>query len=102
MTSCSLCSSASHSGAEWDQSLILHGAGRRGLTGCEKRELFCIQHRGLLLAMGAISDAMGGPIYGFMLATGFAALLFFGLVLNGVFSPADEVFQRAVQSDYKV
>ena len=54
------------------------------------------------LPMGAISDAMGGPIYGFMLATGFAALLFFGLVLNGVFSPADEVFQRADQSDYKV
>ena len=54
------------------------------------------------LSMGAISDAMGGPVYGFMLATGFAALLFFGLVLNSVFSPADEVFQRADQSDYKV
>ncbi len=26
------------------------------------------------LAMGAISDAMGGPKYGFMLATGFAAI----------------------------
>jgi fucose permease len=54
------------------------------------------------LAMGAVSDAMGGPIYGFALATGFAALLFFGLVLNNVFNPAADVFQRADQSDYSV
>jgi len=54
------------------------------------------------LSMGAISDSMGGPIYGFILATGFAALLFFGLVLNSVFNPADEIFQRADQSDYKI
>jgi fucose permease len=53
------------------------------------------------LSMGAVSDAMGGPIYGFVLATGFAALLFFGLVLNSVFNPAREVFQRADQSDYE-
>jgi fucose permease len=52
------------------------------------------------LSMGAVSDAMGGPIYGFMLATGFAALLFGGLVLNNVFNPAREVFQRADQTDY--
>src|SRR5438552_4037060 len=52
------------------------------------------------LAMGAVSDAMGGPIYGFALATAFAALLFFGLVLNNVFNPAAAVFQRADQSDY--
>src|SRR6185369_2986946 len=52
------------------------------------------------LAMGAVSDAMGGPIYGFALATGFAALLFLGLVLNNVFNPAAAVFQRADQSDY--
>jgi hypothetical protein len=52
--------------------------------------------------MGAVSDAMGGPLYGFMLATGFAALLFVGLVLNGVFNPAGDVFQRADQSDYKI
>ena len=54
------------------------------------------------LAMGAVSDAMGGPLYGFMLATGFAALLFLGLVLNGVFNPARDAFQRADQSDYKI
>jgi fucose permease len=52
------------------------------------------------LAMGAVSDAMGGPIYGFALATGFAALLFFGLVLNNVFNPAAAVFEHADQSDY--
>ena len=52
------------------------------------------------LAMGPVSDAMGGPIYGFALATGFAALLFLGLVLNNIFNPAAAVFQRADQSDY--
>ncbi|HTG72500.1 MAG TPA: MFS transporter [Terriglobia bacterium] len=54
------------------------------------------------LAMGAVSDAMGGPLYGFMLATGFAALLFLGLLLNGVFNPAEDVFQRADQNDYEI
>jgi fucose permease len=53
------------------------------------------------LSMGAVSDAMGGPIYGFVLATGFAALLFIGLILNSVYNPAREVFQRADQSDYE-
>ena len=52
------------------------------------------------LAMGAVSDAMGGPIYGFALATGFAALLFVGLVLNNIFNPAAAVFHHADQSDY--
>ncbi len=51
--------------------------------------------------MGAVSDAMGGPIYGFALATGFAALLFFGLLLNNVFNPAGDVFHRADQIDYR-
>jgi fucose permease len=52
------------------------------------------------LAMGAVSDVMGGPSYGFTLATGFAALLFLGLVLNNVFNPAAAAFQRADQKDY--
>lgn len=52
------------------------------------------------LAMGAISDAFGGPIYGFALATGFAALLFGGLLLNSAFNPAGKVFEEADQSDY--
>ena len=54
------------------------------------------------LAMGAVSDAMGGPLYGFMLATGFAALLFLGLLLNSVFNPARDVFRRADQNDYEI
>ena len=54
------------------------------------------------LAMGAVSDAMGGPRYGFMLATGFAALLFLGLLLNGVLNPAGDVFERADQNDYEL
>ena len=36
------------------------------------------------LAMGAVSDAMGSPRYGFVLATGFAALLFAGLLSGSV------------------
>lgn len=36
------------------------------------------------LAMGAISDAFGDPKYGFILATGFAGLLFAGLLLNWI------------------
>ncbi len=38
--------------------------------------------------MAAISDALGGIRYGFMLATGFALLLFIGLALNALFNPA--------------
>jgi fucose permease len=52
------------------------------------------------LAMGAVSDALGGPMYGFMLATGFAALLFGGLLLNSLFNPAAKVFEQADQNDY--
>ena len=52
------------------------------------------------LAMGAVSDAMGSPMYGFALATGFAALLFVGLLLNSAFNPAGKVFEEADQSDY--
>jgi fucose permease len=52
------------------------------------------------LAMGAVSDAIGGAIYGFMLATGFAALLFGGLVLNSIFDPARSVFARADETEY--
>jgi fucose permease len=40
------------------------------------------------LAMGAVSDAFGGARYGFVLATGFAALLAVGLTLNWILKPA--------------
>jgi fucose permease len=53
------------------------------------------------LAIGAISDAMGGPTYGFMLATGFAALLFAGTLLNQIFDPSSVTLGRADQSEYQ-
>ena len=53
------------------------------------------------LAIGAISDAMGGPIYGFMLATGFAALLFVGMLLNQFFDPTSAVLGRADETEYQ-
>ena len=53
------------------------------------------------LAIGAISDAMGKPIYGFMLATGFAALLFVGMLLNQFFDPTRAVLGRADETEYQ-
>jgi fucose permease len=54
------------------------------------------------LAIGAISDAMGGPIYGFMLATGFAALLFIGMLLNQFFDPTRATLGLADETEYKL
>jgi fucose permease len=42
------------------------------------------------LAMGAVSDLFGHARYGFVLATGFAALLSLGLILNWRYDPAKE------------
>jgi fucose permease len=53
------------------------------------------------LAMGAVSDRLGHPRYGFILATGFAALLFAGLLFNAVANPAAEVLRGREASDYK-
>jgi len=52
------------------------------------------------LAIGAVSDAMGGPLYGFMLASGFAALLFVGMLLNQFFDPSSAVLGRADETEY--
>ncbi len=52
------------------------------------------------LAMGAISDAMGGPRYGFVLATGFAGVLLIGLTLNWIFNPTRRVFSRIDETQY--
>ncbi len=52
------------------------------------------------LAMGAVSDAMGDPRYGFILATGFAVLLFAGLLLNWVFDPTRELLKRLDATEY--
>lgn len=40
------------------------------------------------LAMGAVSDLFGGARYGFVLATGFALVLFIALLLNHLFDPS--------------
>jgi fucose permease len=53
------------------------------------------------LAIGAVSDAMGNPKYGFVLATGFAALLFLGLLLNSTFNPTVNIFKHVDETQYK-
>ena len=53
------------------------------------------------LAMGAVSDAMGHPKYGFVLATGFAGLLFAGLTLNWIFDPTRELLSRLDKTEYR-
>jgi fucose permease len=53
------------------------------------------------LAIGAVSDAIGGPIYGFMLAAGFAALLFLGTLLNQFLDPTSAVLGRADETEYR-
>ena len=52
------------------------------------------------LAMGAISDAMGGPEYGFVMATGFAVVLFIGLALNWILNPTLRVFRQVDETEY--
>jgi fucose permease len=54
------------------------------------------------LAMGAISDHFGDPKYGFVLATGFAGLLFAGLLLNWILNPARDLLQSLDRSEYEV
>ena len=52
------------------------------------------------LAMGAVSDRFGGLKAGFVLATGWAALLFLGLLYNWLANPTREVLQRSDQNEY--
>ncbi len=52
------------------------------------------------LLMAAVSDAFGGIHYGFVLATGFAGLLFAGLVANYWFNPANHRLQQLDRSEY--
>jgi FHS family L-fucose permease-like MFS transporter len=53
------------------------------------------------LAMGAVSDLLGHPKYGFVLATLFAALLFVGLLLNWIYNPARERLAKLDSSEYR-
>jgi len=52
------------------------------------------------LAMGAVSDLMGGAQYGFMLATGFAGLLFAGCLWNSVRQPTRERLALLDETQY--
>jgi FHS family L-fucose permease-like MFS transporter len=53
------------------------------------------------MAMGAVSDTMGHPKYGFVLATGFAGLLFVGLLLNWMFDPTRELLSQLDKTEYR-
>jgi fucose permease len=53
------------------------------------------------LAIGAVSDRFGQIAYGFWLATGFAALLFAGLLLNWVVNPTRAVLERLDLTEYQ-
>jgi hypothetical protein len=52
------------------------------------------------LAMGAVSDAMGQIAYGFWLATGFAAVLFLGLLVNWAVDPTRHVLEQLELTEY--
>ena len=54
------------------------------------------------LAMGAISDFLGDPKYGFILATGFAGLLFVSLLLNWIVNPTRQILQKLDVTEYHV
>jgi fucose permease len=53
------------------------------------------------LAIGAVSDAFGQILYGFSLATGFAALLFIGALLNWLLDPTHGVLERLDVTEYR-
>ena len=52
------------------------------------------------LAMAAISDHFGGAKYGFLLATGFAALLFVSLLVNWILNPTRELLHHLDVTEY--
>ena len=54
------------------------------------------------LAMGLIGEYLGDAIYGFYLATAFAAVLAAGLILNRIFDPASAELRRRGDVDYPV
>jgi fucose permease len=53
------------------------------------------------LAIGAVSDALGAIAFGFWLATGFATLLFVGLLLNWLLNPTRAVLEQLDITDYR-
>ena len=53
------------------------------------------------LAIGAVADAFGHIVYGFWLATGLAALLFIGLILNWTLNPTRRVLEQLDVTEYR-
>jgi len=53
------------------------------------------------LAIGAVSDAFGRIEYGFALASGFAALLFIGSLVNWLLNPTRAVLERLDATEYR-
>lgn len=53
------------------------------------------------LAMGLIGEYLGDAIYGFYLATAFAAVMAAGLIVNMIFDPANAELHRRGKVDYK-
>ncbi len=51
-------------------------------------------------AMGVFSDIFGDPKYGFILATGFAGLLFAGTLVNWMYNPAKKRLSELDSSEY--
>ena len=52
------------------------------------------------LAMAAISDHFGGAKYGFLLATGFAGLLFVSLLVNWILNPTRDLLRQLDVTEY--
>ena len=51
--------------------------------------------------MGMVSDANGGDAkYGFMVATGFSAFLFAGLLYNFLFNPTEKRLAEIEETEY--
>ena len=54
------------------------------------------------LAIGAVSDAFGNIVYGFWLATGLAALLSIGLIVNWALNPTRAVLEQLDVTEYRL
>jgi fucose permease len=53
------------------------------------------------MAIGAVGDTLGHIAYGFWLATGFAALLFLGLILNWLLNPTRALLEQLDAMEYQ-
>jgi fucose permease len=60
----------------------------------------CVSAVAAPLAIGAVGDAFGQIAYGFWLATGFAAMLFAGLIFNWVVNPTRAVLAQLDLTEY--